>query len=191
MRTHKFYDTIGQFYVEFLRYANNDKGLGIVLTPHHIGELFALLADVNKDSVVFDNCCGTAGLLIAAMRQMIEDAGANKRLQKRIKSHQLFGIEFQPPIYTLAVCNMILHDDGKATINLGDCFHSDVTMLKANGNSVRPTVGLLNPPYKNKRMRKDKEELEFILNNMEYLDQEREAAALPSSLSRVRPILLE
>src|SRR6202034_3891523 len=51
-KTHKYYDTIGQFYVEFLRYANNDKGLGIVLTPHHIAELFALLADVNRDSIV-------------------------------------------------------------------------------------------------------------------------------------------
>ncbi|MHC4843909.1 MAG: methyltransferase, partial [Planctomycetota bacterium] len=47
MRTHKFYDTIGQFYVEFLRYANNDKGLGIVLTPHHIAELFTDLSDIN------------------------------------------------------------------------------------------------------------------------------------------------
>lgn len=37
MRTHAYFDTIGQFYIEFLRYANNDKGLGIVLTPppHH------------------------------------------------------------------------------------------------------------------------------------------------------------
>ena len=55
MRTHKYYDTIGRFYIEFLRYANNDKGLGIVLTPHHIAGLFAMLADVNKDSIVFDN----------------------------------------------------------------------------------------------------------------------------------------
>jgi hypothetical protein len=38
-----YYDTIGHFYVEFLRYANNDKGLGIVLTPPHIAELFARL----------------------------------------------------------------------------------------------------------------------------------------------------
>jgi len=77
MRTHKYYDIIDQFYIEFLRYANNDKGLGIVLTPFHIAELFAELADVNRSSVVFDNCCGTAGLLIAAMKAMIRDAGAD------------------------------------------------------------------------------------------------------------------
>ena len=33
IRTHRYHDALGQFYVQFLRYANNDKGLGIVLTP--------------------------------------------------------------------------------------------------------------------------------------------------------------
>ena len=178
MKTHKYYDTIGQFYVEFLRYANNDKGLGIVLTPHHITELFALIADVNKDSIVFDNCCGTGGLLIAAMKQMVKDAGANSTLKKRIKSQQLLGIEFQPNIYALAVCNMVLHDDGKANINRGDCFDNSLGLFQIkghNGNAikVKPTIGLLNPPYKNKQIRDDKEELEFVINNLEYLDSDK------------------
>ncbi|MCI8453237.1 MAG: hypothetical protein HFE84_01275 [Lachnospiraceae bacterium] len=59
MVTHKYVDTVSQFYIEFLRYANNDKGLGIVLTPPHITDLFAELAGVDKNSVVLDNCCGT------------------------------------------------------------------------------------------------------------------------------------
>lgn len=167
MRTHQYYDTIGQFYVEFLRYANNDKGLGIVLTPPHIGELFADLADVNRDSFVFDNCCGTAGLLIAAMKLMVKDAGADTRLQKRIKNHQLFGIEFQPNIYALAVCNMILHGDGKTNVYRGDCFEDAAKVLPGR----RPTVGVLNPPYKNKTVKEDKEELEFVLNNLDCLEQ--------------------
>ena len=56
MKTHHYFDTLGQFYIEFLRYANNDKGLGIVLTPPHITGLFTELAGVDKDSVVYDNC---------------------------------------------------------------------------------------------------------------------------------------
>ena len=167
MKTHKYYDTVGQFYVEFLRYANNDKGLGIVLTPSHIAELFVLLSDINKDSIVFDNCCGTGGLLIAAMRAMVKDAGADRRRHKRIKNQQLFGIEFQPSIYALAVCNMILHDDGKANIYRGDCFDYAKDIAGLN-----PNVGLLNPPYKNKKMKGDKEELEFVLNSLDYLDRD-------------------
>ena len=174
MRTHRYYDTIGQFYVEFLRYANNDKGLGIVLTPPHIAELFAELADVNKDSVVFDNCCGTAGLLIASMKLMVRDAGADARIQKRIRAHQLFGIEFQPNIYALAVCNMILHGDGKTNVYCGDCFEDAATILRER----KPTVGLLNPPYKNKTVKEDKEELEFVLDNLECLEQGGKCVAI-------------
>ena len=177
MKTHKYYDTISQFYIEFLRYANNDKGLGIVLTPYHIAELFTLIAGINKDSIVFDNCCGTGGLLIAAMKQMINDAGANLKLQKRIKSQQLFGIEYQPKNCTLAVCNMILHDDGKANVYQGDCFDTGSSLLQVKDNSgniikAKPTVGLLNPPYKDKRIRDDREELEFVINNLGYLDRD-------------------
>jgi type I restriction-modification system DNA methylase subunit len=165
MRTHKFYDTIGQFYVEFLRYANNDKGLGIVLTPYHIAELFADLAEVNKDSIVFDNCCGTAGLLIAAMKEMVRDAGPNKKLKKRIRNKQLYGIEFQPQIYALAVSNMILHGDGKTNIFRDNCFEDAERLVSIH----KPTVGLLNPPYKNKTIKEDREELEFVLNNLDCL----------------------
>jgi len=45
IKNYKYFDTLGQFYIEFLRYANNDKGLGIVLTPPHITALFCELAN--------------------------------------------------------------------------------------------------------------------------------------------------
>lgn len=174
MRTHKYYDTIGQFYVEFLRYANNDKGLGIVLTPFHIAEIFAELTEANKDSIVYDNCCGTGGLLIAMMKAMIQDAGADAEMQARIKNSQLFGIEFQPKIYALAVCNMILHGDGKTNIFRGDCFVDGANLC----SDIKPTIGVLNPPYKQKTVREDKEELEFVLNNLDCLVKDGKCVAI-------------
>ena len=92
IRTHKYHDALGQFYVQFLRYANNDKGLGIVLTPPHVAELFADLAGVNAQSIVYDNCCGTAGLLIAAMKRMLSGDGLSTEGEDRIKRDQLIGI---------------------------------------------------------------------------------------------------
>lgn len=172
-RTHKFYDVMGQFYIEFLRYANNDKGLGIVLTPPHVAELFAELAEVDKDSVVFDNCCGTAGLLIAAMGKMVEDAGADSEAIKKIKYTGLVGVEFQPKVYALAVSNMILHGDGKTNLFRGDCF-----LDTAGAKAMKPTAGLLNPPYKNKTVKSDKEELEFVLNNIRTLEPGSKCVAI-------------
>lgn len=165
MLTHKYVDTVSQFYVEFLRYANDDKGLGIVLTPNHITELFVELAEVNKNSIVFDNCCGTGGFLISAMKKMIEEANGDRIKEGKIKKNQLVGIEYQDDIYALLVSNMILHRDGRTNIFLGDCFDK----IREVKKKFKPTVGLLNPPYKTKT-KTDIEEFEFILNNLEALE---------------------
>jgi type I restriction enzyme M protein len=172
IRTHKYHDAMGQFYVQFLRYANNDKGLGIVLTPPHIADLFAELAEVNKNSIVFDNCCGTAGLLIAAMKRMLTDAAISDDKEKAIKRQQLIGIEFQDDIYALAVSNMVVHGDGKTNIHSGDCFKLS-QYIKVR---YRPNVGLLNPPYKTKAS--TIEELDFVLNNLEALRQDGKCIAI-------------
>lgn len=67
------FDVVGQFYGEFLKYTGGDKkALGIVLTPRHVTEIFALLANVNKDSKVLDICAGTGGFLISAMHRMFK-----------------------------------------------------------------------------------------------------------------------
>ncbi len=165
IKTHEYFDVLGQLYIEFLRYANSDKGLGIVLTPPHITDFFAELAEVNKNSVAYDNCTGTGGFLISAMKKMIEDADGDKNKIKQIKKNQLIGVEYQSHIYALAVSNMYIHQDGKTNIINGSCFDPDIIKeVKAK----QPTVGFLNPPYKSDK-KNDTDELEFVLNNMECL----------------------
>ena len=164
-KTHQFFDVLGQFYIEFLRYANSEKGLGIVLTPPHITELFAELAQVNKDSIILDNTVGTGGFLISSMSRMVRDAKENEKKIKEIKSEQLIGVETAPRIYALAVSNMYIHNDGKTNIINGDCLDDEIVKtVKAK----HPTIGLLNPPYQADK-KQDTDELEFVLNNMECL----------------------
>lgn len=172
IKTYKFFDTLGQFYIEFLRYANNDKGLGIVLTPPHITELFVDLAETNKNSIVYDNCCGTAGFLISAMKKMVQDANGNESKIEDIKRHQLIGVEYQDDIYALSVSNMVIHGDGKTNVIRGDCF--DLT--KEIKEQFSPSVGLLNPPYKTKP--EDAEELDFVLDNLQTLKQGGKCVAI-------------
>ena len=161
IKTHKYYDTLGQFYIEFLRYANNDKGLGIVLTPPHITELFCEIGNVNKDSVVYDNCCGTGGFLISSLDMMVKDSLGDSNKEAHIKSQQLIGTEFQDHIFTLACSNMYIHGDGRSHIFKGSCFDNKIIeQVKA----LKPNVGFLNPPYKSSK--NDIEELKFVLNNI-------------------------
>jgi type I restriction enzyme M protein len=119
-------DILGQFYGEFLKYTGGDKkALGIVLTPRHTTELFALLANVNKDSTVLDICAGTGGFLISAMSQMMRGADT-ETARRRIKKEGLIGIEQQPNMFALAASNMILRGDGKANLFQGSCFDTGI-----------------------------------------------------------------
>ena len=165
IKTHEYFDALGQLYIEFLRYANSDKGLGIVLTPPHITELFADLAQVNKNSIAYDNCTGTGGFLISAMKRMIEDAKNDTDKIAEIKSKQLIGVEYQAHIFALAVSNMYIHQDGKTNIINGSCFDTEII---EEVKTKKPTVGFLNPPYKGDK-KTDIDELQFILNNLDCL----------------------
>ena len=133
--------------------AEND----VVLTPRYVTDLMAKLAQVNKNSYVWDYCVGTAGFLISSMKLMIMDvektiSSPDERKQKiaDIKSKQLLGIEKLPDIYLLAVLNMILMEDGSANIIHGNSlteFTGNYEQGELKGNKFPADVFLLNPPY--------------------------------------------
>jgi type I restriction enzyme M protein len=163
-------DVLGPFYGEFLRYAGGDKkGLGIVLTPHHITELFTALAAITPNDTVIDTCCGTGGFLIAAMAAMDAQAGQNEAIRSDIRQHKLIGVEQQPHMFALAVSNMILRGDGKANLYRNSCFNkATFELLKAGTKKhARPTVGLINPPFSQKG--EGLHELDFVHNLLNVL----------------------
>lgn len=160
-KTNQYFDILSKAYIEFLRYANNDKGLGIVLTPSHITDLFCDLSNISKDSVVFDNCCGTGGFLVSAMDKMVKLAQGDKTKIDNIKKNQLIGIEYQDHIFTLCCSNMVIHGDGKTNIIKGDCFKK-IDEIK----NYKPNIGFLNPPYNT-----GINELKFVLNNLSALEK--------------------
>lgn len=171
-KTNRYYDVLGQLYVAFLRYANTSNDLGVVLTPTHIADFFVEIAKVNANSVVFDNCTGTCGFLIAAMSKMMEEAKGDPDIEKSIKSFQLIGIEKGDKMYCLAASNMAIHGDGKTNIYLGNGLDPKLIAgigagIKDNktGKIYRPSVGFLNPPYKADK-KNDIEELEFVKWNL-------------------------
>lgn len=138
------FDVVGQFYGEFLKYTGGDKkALGIVLTPRHVTELFALIANVNKNSKILDICTGTGGFLVSAMQHMMRQTHTDSE-RDNIRKNCLIGVEQQPSMYALAASNMILRGDGKANLYQGSCF--DPAIEKAI-KEHECTVGMINPPY--------------------------------------------
>lgn len=156
---------------------SQDKLNDVVLTPAYVAKLLVKLARVNKDSYVWDFATGSAGLLVAAMNEMLIDAKNNIKspeelAQKEldIKAKQLLGVELLPSVYMLAILNMILMGDGSSNIinedslkdfdgNYGysdkkDKFPADAFVLNppysANGNGmnfVEKALGMMNRGY--------------------------------------------
>lgn len=136
-------DYLGRFYGEFMSYSGGDgQTLGIVLTPKHITELFCDLAQLKPTDKVFDPCCGTAGFLIAAMHSMVK-ATTDEEQRRKIRRDQLFGIELQSYMFTIATTNMILRGDGKSNLQNMDFLKQNTSQLQLKGC----TVGMMNPPY--------------------------------------------
>ena len=154
-------DALGVFYHEFIKYSGGDgKGLGIVLTPQHLTEFMCEVAGVNKNSKVVDICCGSASFLITVMAQMFKNA--NPTEINRIRTKQLYGVEFDDELYSLAVANMIIRKDGKSNIYYGDCFDKSIIKELKEKNI---NIGLINPPYS----QSDKTELEFMEQLLDIL----------------------
>lgn len=136
-------DYIGLFYGEFMSYSGGDgQSLGIVLTPKHITTLFCELLDVKPTDRVFDPCCGTGGFLIAAMHYMLSQTN-NKSDWKRIKKEQLYGFELQDRMFSIAVTNMLLREDGQSNIQARNFLKENASELQLKGFKV----GMMNPPY--------------------------------------------
>lgn len=133
-----------------------DKLNDVVLTPSYVANLLVKLARVDKDSYVWDFATGSAGLLVAAMNEMMIDAKEKIKspleLEKKfskIKAEQLLGIELLPNIYMLAILNMILMGDGSSNIiNQDSLMDFDGRYGFGKTDEDFPaTAFVLNPPY--------------------------------------------
>ena len=133
-----------------------DKLNDVVLTPSYVAQLLVRLARVNRNSYVWDFATGSAGLLVAAMNEMMIDAKNNisspDELEQKIlqiKAEQLLGLEVLSSVYMLAVLNMILMGDGSSNILNEDSivnFNGKYGFGKTN-EDFPANAFVLNPPY--------------------------------------------
>lgn len=127
----------------------------VVLTPPYVATLLCRLARVNKDSFVWDFATGSAGLLVAAMNEMLADAKEKikspeelARKSAEIKANQLLGLEILSNVYMLAVLNMIMMGDGSSNILNKDSLKFDGHYGFGKTDEKFPADAfILNPPY--------------------------------------------
>ena len=135
---------------------SQDKLNDVVLTPSYVAKLLVRLARVDQNSYVWDFATGSAGLLVAAMNEMLIDAKNNSTSPEqlaikstKIKAEQLLGLELLPSVYMLAILNMILMGDGSSNILNKDSlkdFEGNYGFGKTE-NKFPANAFVLNPPY--------------------------------------------
>jgi type I restriction enzyme M protein len=204
-QTVKYYDVIGTFYSEFLRYVQKAGGQDIVLTPDHIKTFMCELVDLQEDSVVLDICVGSGGFSAVSYgmmdRKLREGNNWSFEKSEHIKEKQIIGVEIDEDMYSLAFSNMILHGDGKSNLYKGNSLTNFEVEQKEdiNGNiksvffedkvkELQPNISLMNPPYN------DDAAPEFILRLVKLLKMAgngtRTACVIaPSSCLRKKPEL--
>lgn len=151
-------DVLGKFYEVFLKYGNGAKEIGIVLTPRQITQFAVDALSVSDGDIIYDPCCGTAGFLIAAFDHVKK--GHTPPQINRFKKNNLFGVDQESAVVSLAIVNMIFRGDGKNNIIEANSFAKNlVRRVTAAGLTARYTQTppkpdeavvtrvLMNPPF--------------------------------------------
>ena len=140
-------DVMAIFFNEFNRYKGKSES-GQVFTPDHIASFMYKLVGANQNSRILDAACGSGTFLVKAMSKMINEAGGvDTEKAKRIKANQLYGIEFDREIFSLACANMLIHKDGKTNLKLLNSKEDEAVEFIKNSKIDKV---LMNPPFENK-----------------------------------------
>lgn len=146
-------DLLNLFFTTFNKYVGkSDKNQAF--TPDHIVHFMCKVVGVNRNSVVLDPCCGSGAFLVRALTEAMDDCNTESEREK-IKSSQIYGIEYEETAFGLATTNMLIHGDGNSNIKQGNCF-LELKELSTKGINVV----LMNPPYNAQRKHCDPEYVE-------------------------------
>lgn len=140
-------DVMAIFFNEFNRYRKK-KEMGQILTPDHVTSFMYRLIDVNEDDRVLDAACGTGAFLVKSMCNMMKEAGGyGSAKATKIRTTQLFGIEVDRRVFSLACANMLIHKDGKTNLEQLDSRYEQAAKWIGEKNITKV---LMNPPYERK-----------------------------------------
>lgn len=112
---------------------------GEFYTPRSVVRMMVRLIKPTLEHDVYDPCCGSGGMLIAA-KEYIDEHGQDGR------KASLFGQEFNGTVWSIAKMNMLLHGISTADLQNDDTL-AEPKHLDENGELLHFDRVLTNPPF--------------------------------------------
>lgn len=147
-------DYLGLFYTLFMKYSSDSKHLGVVVTPAYIMDLCADLINLNASDIIIDPCCGTGSFLISSF------------INKEVGKSNLYGYDIEPHMFTITITNLILRGCRPDHIACRDFLETPSSLIK---DTVRATVGFMNPPYAQGKKDASLSEIFFVKHLLDSL----------------------
>lgn len=138
-------DLLNLFYTVFNKYVGK-KDKNQAFTPPHIVSFLTKAMEINKNSKVFDPCCGSGAFLVQALNAQVKDCKGDAAAIAKVKKNGIHGCELEEVPYSYSLTNLMLHDEVKACDNIHhmNCFDPRAAELLENGDF---THAMMNPPF--------------------------------------------
>jgi type I restriction enzyme M protein len=135
------HDVLGNAYEYLLMQFADESGkkAGEFFTPRSVVRLLTRILDPQPTETIYDPACGSGGMLVEAVNEMLEAGGSIAQLR-------LFGQEVSLTTAAIARMNLYLHDIEDVRILRGDTLR-DPKFRDDAGRLARFDVVIANPPF--------------------------------------------
>ncbi|MGI8751821.1 MAG: N-6 DNA methylase [Acidimicrobiales bacterium] len=134
-------DILGAAYEYLLKQFADSSGAkaGEFFTPRGVVRLLTRILDPQPTDAVYDPACGSGGMLVEAVNEVIEAGGSPRQMR-------LYGQEVNLTTAAIARMNLYLHDIEDAKVLRGDTLR-DPKFRDRRGRLERFDVVIANPPF--------------------------------------------
>jgi len=186
-------ETLGDAYEYLLSDQSSQKSLGQFRTPRHIIDFVVNIVDPQKNDIILDPACGTAGFLISAYKHIIDENTEVKKgdklnydEKKELLNH-LTGYDTEPKMVKIARMNMFLHGALNPdiheydTLGMDDRWDEKFSVILANPPFMTPQGGI--KPHRRFSVKSSRAEVLFVDYIMSHIRSTGKAGILiPDSI---------
>lgn len=149
---------MGYVYEELLRRFSEQSGeeAGEHFTPREVIRLMVELLEIpipDRAISIYDPACGTGGMLSVAKEHLLDRAGDDAGLRKRVEKYvATYGQELQPGNYAICRADLLIKNETNSEVHLGNSLIPEEKTSKERGDQLagpehRFDFMLSNPPF--------------------------------------------